>query len=51
MFSLMFAELFKFDFRSSLGNIDLGTVISLTALFTFEPNIFSFFSLGHFAPV
>jgi hypothetical protein len=51
VFSLIFAEFFELYLRSSLRNINLCAVISLSALGTFEPRIFSLFRLSHISPM
>jgi len=48
-FPLAFAELKQFEFGTALRNVDFRPVIPLTAFFTFEPGVFSFFILGHFS--
>jgi hypothetical protein len=48
MFSLAFAELFQLKLRRTAGYVDFGSVVPLAAVFTLKPDVFSFFSLGHF---
>jgi hypothetical protein len=46
-FALAPAELLQLELRSTALNINLRAVVTITALFAFKPNIFTFCRLGH----
>jgi hypothetical protein len=45
--ALTLAEFLQFNLRRSALDIDLGSVIPITAVFTFQPDIFTLLCLRH----
>jgi hypothetical protein len=46
-FALALAELLQLELRRTALNINLRAVVTIAALFTFKPNIFTLCRLGH----